>query len=125
MAGPATNVATLGAVNQALGRRNLIVYLGTIIVGSIALAWLFEAMFGNLGQVNALTASHDCGLAHDIAAYALLALLAWFAFESVGEKVKVKRGVAQTGTMTLMSITTLQWMHPSINHKTFGIRRGG
>ena len=36
MAGPATNVATLGAVYRTLGRRPLAIYLSTIIVGSVA-----------------------------------------------------------------------------------------
>ena len=40
MAGPATNVATLGAVYRALGRRALVVYLTTIVGGSL-LAGLF------------------------------------------------------------------------------------
>lgn len=42
MAGPATNVATLGAVYRALGRRALIVYLSTIIVGSLAAGLFFN-----------------------------------------------------------------------------------
>ncbi|MEM6799184.1 MAG: permease [Planctomycetota bacterium] len=46
MAGPATNVATIGAVYRALGGRLLAVYLSTIIVGSIAgglaFGWLIE-----------------------------------------------------------------------------------
>jgi hypothetical protein len=35
MAGPATNVATLGAVYRVLGRRPLIAYLTTIVAGSL------------------------------------------------------------------------------------------
>jgi uncharacterized protein len=42
MAGPATNVATIGAVYRTLGARSLAVYLGTIIVGSLAAGLAFD-----------------------------------------------------------------------------------
>ncbi len=44
MAGPATNVATLGAVYRTLGKRSLLIYLGTVVVGSIACGWAFETV---------------------------------------------------------------------------------
>ena len=44
MAGPATNTATLGAVYRTLGHKTLVIYLVTIIVGSILCGWLFEAV---------------------------------------------------------------------------------
>jgi uncharacterized membrane protein YraQ (UPF0718 family)/copper chaperone CopZ len=45
MAGPATNVATIGAVNRAFGLRVLGLYLGTIIVGSVGLGLVYDAYF--------------------------------------------------------------------------------
>lgn len=42
MAGPATNVATIGAVYRTLGARSLAVYLSTIIVGSLAAGLAFD-----------------------------------------------------------------------------------
>lgn len=44
MAGPATNIATLGAVYRTLGGRILAVYLGTVIVMSIALGLGFDSI---------------------------------------------------------------------------------
>ena len=44
MAGPATNVATLGAVYRVLGARVLGLYLGTVILMSILLGLGFDAM---------------------------------------------------------------------------------
>lgn len=41
MAGPATNVATIGAIRGRFGGRVTIVYLLTIVVGSMLGAWLF------------------------------------------------------------------------------------
>ncbi|MCK4709983.1 MAG: permease [Gammaproteobacteria bacterium] len=45
MAGPATNVATIGAIYRTLGLKLLLVYLGTLISMSILFALLFEALF--------------------------------------------------------------------------------
>ena len=41
LAGPATNVATVGAVYRSFGGRALAVYLVNIIVGSMLGAWVF------------------------------------------------------------------------------------
>lgn len=45
MAGPATNVATIGAIYRTLGKRLLLVYMGTVIVMSITFALVFESVF--------------------------------------------------------------------------------
>jgi uncharacterized membrane protein YraQ (UPF0718 family)/copper chaperone CopZ len=44
MAGPATNLATIGAIFRAFGGRILVIYLGTIIVGSVGLGMLYDAI---------------------------------------------------------------------------------
>jgi len=44
MAGPATNVATIGAVYRGFGGRVVAVYLATIIGGSVGLGVLFDAV---------------------------------------------------------------------------------
>lgn len=46
MAGPATNVATIGAVARELGWRSAGIYLATIVVGSVGLGLAFDAIFG-------------------------------------------------------------------------------
>ena len=81
MAGPATNVATLGAVGRTLGRRALGVYLGTIVVGSVGLAYAFDSVLPTSTQMH-----HDHGTPSWVAivsALALLGLLAKFAVERV------------------------------------------
>jgi copper chaperone CopZ len=42
MAGPATNVATIGAVYRVFGARTLAIYLGDIVIGSILCAVAFD-----------------------------------------------------------------------------------
>lgn len=46
MAGPATNVATMGALYRSVGARALGWYLGTIILGSLSLAYVLDNMLG-------------------------------------------------------------------------------
>jgi len=53
MAGPATNIATIGAVKRAFGGRVLAVYLATVILGSVGLAYIYDAFipFEALGSM--------------------------------------------------------------------------
>ncbi|MGB5286235.1 MAG: permease, partial [Polyangiales bacterium] len=53
MAGPATNIATIGAVKRAFGGRVLAVYLATVVIGSVGLAYVYDAFipFAALGQM--------------------------------------------------------------------------
>lgn len=79
MAGPATNVATIGAVHRAFGRRALGVYLGTIVVGSVALGWLFDAVIST-SAARAHTHVHgEASWWATASAVALVGLLGWFA----------------------------------------------
>lgn len=73
MAGPATNVATIGAVWRTFGGRALAVYLGTLTLGSMAFGLAYERLFGAL-QVGA--GAHDHAAAGPLATAAALALVA-------------------------------------------------
>ena len=83
MAGPATNVATLGAVYRAFGTRTLIIYLGTLVVGSVAFGLGYEALFGSLtvGAVHAHT--HATPWWGHLSAVLLVGLLGWFALQDL------------------------------------------
>ena len=82
MAGPATNVATLGAVYRTLGRRPLAIYLATIIVGSIACGWAFQFVI-TADRVNG-EHEHVMNNWWSIASAAVLAaLIVWFATEDL------------------------------------------
>jgi len=58
MAGPATNIATIGAVKRAFGSRVLSIYLATVVIGSVGLAYIYDAFipFEALG-----TMTHEHG----------------------------------------------------------------
>lgn len=74
MAGPATNMATIGAVYRAFGSKQLIVYLMTIILGSIGLALSFDFVL----QVEEAAHSHEHGIGTSIFSYVLLLLFVVF-----------------------------------------------
>jgi hypothetical protein len=48
MAGPATNVATIGAIYRGFGRRQAALYLGVLIVGSLGFGILFDLGLSSL-----------------------------------------------------------------------------
>ena len=77
MAGPATNIATLGAVYRALGKTPLVIYLSTIIVGSM----LFGLLFDDLIPIQAVVqnAHEHAGPVSIASAVLLIGMVAWFA----------------------------------------------
>jgi uncharacterized membrane protein YraQ (UPF0718 family)/copper chaperone CopZ len=92
MAGPATNVATLGAVWRGFGRRAVAVYLGTIIVGSVAFGLLYEAVVGPLVGSTGRVHDHTTWWA-TAAALVLTGMLAWFAGEDARAWIARRRMV--------------------------------
>ena len=72
MAGPATNVATIGAVYKCFGVKHLLNYLLTIIIGSLILAYSFEFLLAGVEVKHV-------GHMHHVESYAVYALLFFFA----------------------------------------------
>jgi uncharacterized membrane protein YraQ (UPF0718 family)/copper chaperone CopZ len=78
MAGPATNIATIGAVYRVLGKRSLAIYLSTIIIGSILAGMVFDSLVGD--SFHATGHNHGGGSLWAIASVIILgSLIAWFA----------------------------------------------
>jgi uncharacterized protein len=78
MAGPATNVATIGAIYRTLGARNLGIYLSVIIVGSIGFGMLFDFLIAP-STVMMRSHEHEAGWVAVLSAWVLVALFGWFA----------------------------------------------
>lgn len=79
MAGPATNLATIGAVLRTLGARVLSVYLGTVIVMSLAFGLLFDQLLSSV-PVQQMAHEHQAGWLSTASALLLLALMATLAW---------------------------------------------
>ena len=80
MAGPATNVTTIGAIKSQFGWKTTSVYIGSIVVGSLLAGWMFESLVTN---VNSSTHHHS----HDqwwelLAGIGFVILTVWFLGES-------------------------------------------
>lgn len=79
MAGPATNVATIGAILHGFGARTTAIYLATIIIGSVGLGALFDVGVKN-GLVADAMPHHGASWWAIAASILLVALIARFAF---------------------------------------------
>ena len=108
MAGPASNMATMGAIYKGFGGRNLFLYLSTITVGSIALALAFEQLIdpesvrtvlASVGmhhnEAGGLAMVHPAAWWEIVSAGALIALLTWFAVED-GQRMIRKKTMTQS-----------------------------
>ncbi len=96
MAGPASNVATLGAVGRTFGRRTLAVYFGTLVAGSLAGALLFDWLLPSAGALAAAPHHSSTPLATACAAL-LVALLLWFAGEDLNRWRRLRAEHRRTG----------------------------
>ncbi len=82
MAGPATNVATVGAVFEGFGGKALSIYLGTLIVVSLGAGVLFEQLVPNVASRVGVH-HHEPSLWALLATFGLIALLLWFAVDDL------------------------------------------
>ena len=78
MAGPATNLTTLGAVYSEFGRRVTAIYITVIAGGSIFFGWLFDLFFGDRFQPQ-VGMAHKAGPLAIASAAILFLLFAYFA----------------------------------------------
>lgn len=97
MAGPATNMATIGAVYRAFGSKLLIVYLMTIILGSVGLALSFDFVL----QIETVAHSHEHGIGASIFSYVLLLLFVVFAKRDLSTFLSRKAVMASDGPQFL------------------------
>ncbi len=87
MAGPASNLATIGAVYRGLGLKILLIYLGTLVVGSLGGAMLFEQIFGGVHSGHAHLHDHSNPIAM-IATCAFIALMIYFMIDAIRTKIQ-------------------------------------
>ena len=82
MAGPATNVATIGAVHRTLGLKSLAIYLSTIVVGSVVAGLVFnEVIDPSVAAIH--HHHHDATWWRIASAVALLVFIVSFVVEDI------------------------------------------
>lgn len=101
MAGPATNVATMGAIRSNLGTRALAIYLLTIVVGSMGSAYLFDSLV-------AVTATEGIAHVHNVNAWwaqlsggIVLGLIAMFVWEKINRAMKPSIALSDLSSRTI------------------------
>jgi len=79
-AGPATNTVTIGVVKKMLGTRSLVIYLGSIILGSIVFGLGLDYIFdvSNIDPASLIHIHEEDGIISTISAVILWVLLLWF-----------------------------------------------
>ena len=79
-AGPATNTVTIGVVKKMLGTRSLLIYLGTIVIGSILFGLGLDYIFdiSDIDPVSLVHMHEESGLISSISAVILWAMILWF-----------------------------------------------
>jgi uncharacterized protein len=107
IAGPASNIATMGAIYRSLGRRAFAIYMITIAVGSIAFGWAFQPIL-ELGTLHGISHNEHEGHAVEswwavASAIALLAIMAWFAFDDVRTALRKRRPSQPVGPLSTLA----------------------
>ena len=104
MAGPATNIATMGAIRSNLGTRSLAIYMSTIVVGSMLAAYLFDSLvsvptFGGTAHVHNTTAWWA-----QLASMIVLGLIGKFIYEKVKRRLGNKAAEISDPSSTTIGI---------------------
>jgi uncharacterized membrane protein YraQ (UPF0718 family) len=90
MAGPTTNVATMGAILKSFGKSVLAIYLTTVIVMSISLGllfdWLLKTPPAGKSHIHPLPIWLEVA-----AAVVLIIFLAWFAGDDLAQRLRPKK----------------------------------
>lgn len=112
MAGPATNVATLGAVYRALGGRVLAIYLGTVIVMSILLGLGFDSLLQGV-QTQTLDQPHTHGIDWIATSSALLlsGLILYLLVLRLKTRIQTRRAMATQETGLLLKVEGMSCQH--------------
>ena len=79
-AGPATNTVTIGVVKKMLGMRSLMIYLGTIVLGSVLFGVLMDLLFdaADIDIKSILAGEEAAGVVAIASSVAMWALLLYF-----------------------------------------------
>ncbi|MEE9381799.1 MAG: permease [Nannocystaceae bacterium] len=104
MAGPATNLATIGAIYRGFGKTVTWVYLSTIVIGSVVLGLLFDFVLGPSAQ-KVLTEHTHHGAISQLAAIALTAAIAHFAFDDLADWIRRRRSTRTTAPTAAPTLT--------------------
>jgi uncharacterized membrane protein YraQ (UPF0718 family)/copper chaperone CopZ len=105
MAGPATNVATFGAVYRTLGGRILGIYLGTVVLMSIGFGLVFDGLIQTPGGGAHGAHEHAASLLQVLSAWVLLGLLALLSAARLKSRLSASPARAPDLTLRVQGMT--------------------
>jgi uncharacterized membrane protein YraQ (UPF0718 family)/copper chaperone CopZ len=97
MAGPASNIATIGAVYRAFGLKKLIIYLSSIIAGSMIGGYLFNSVIIPSVAGTDLPEHKEPGIVAIIAGIVFIILILRFIIIELKEKFKAGKSGCSSG----------------------------
>jgi hypothetical protein len=65
LAGPATNIGTLGIIRRELGLQSLIAYLFGVIATALMFGWLTNGILVNFALMDSVTGAHQMNHSQD------------------------------------------------------------
>jgi uncharacterized membrane protein YraQ (UPF0718 family) len=79
-AGPATNTVTIGVVKKMLGTKSLMIYLGSIIIGSVLFGLGLDYIFdiSSIDPASLIHMDEEGGLIATVSAVVLWGMIIWF-----------------------------------------------
>ena len=89
LVGPATNIATIGAFHRLFGIRVLVIYILTVIVGSVSFGMIFDAFWG-LETTELVLAHQHHSLGASACAVLLTGLLGWFGIRDLRKILRIQ-----------------------------------
>lgn len=117
MAGPATNVATIGAVYRALGAKVLGLYIAVVVFMSIALGLSFDFLLGDVQQISAHR-HHEVSWMSTVSAWLLCSLLIYLTAMRLKRRWQSKNAVnADEGTDLMLKVEGMSCQHCVANVK--------
>jgi len=101
MAGPASNIATIGAIFRAFGGRVLAIYLITVAVFSLLFGWLFDFII-NAEQTRFIHQHHSTNWFSIITALILIGLLLFLVIWNLYRKFTI--GISNAGEAKILTL---------------------
>jgi uncharacterized membrane protein YraQ (UPF0718 family)/copper chaperone CopZ len=114
MAGPATNVATIGALYRVFGKKVVSIYIATVAIFSIFFGWLFDFILGS-GVAEAIQVHHDRNLFYIIFAAILIGLLGYLAVIDIRKKILKKSSDDVEKDMLKLKVKGMTCQHCAAN----------
>jgi len=95
-AGPATNTVTIGVVKKMLGTKSLVIYLGSIIIGSILFGLGLDYIFdiSSIDPASLIHLEEEAGIISTISSIILWGFVLWF----IVKPYFVKKNVCSDGS---------------------------